>query len=241
MWTPLDADHSWFDYCIVCSMQLFFFGSSCLFIALGVFYSMISQMSILDEMKLLIRSVDELDSRTSRLLTDICPEQSIDKCSEKYDKCYFQCLKDNIIHHSFIQRTFSEYQNLVSVTLAIPFFFSSITIALFFADITSGSLTVVELSIEVFHMCMYIIMMAVMCYIGQRFTFKNEELRDSLYNTEWYNRSKEVKRAISVCMHVTYIPMELLIGNIMILNHENFSIIVNSAYSTFNMFYALQN
>ncbi|KAF6211379.1 hypothetical protein GE061_011891 [Apolygus lucorum] len=241
MWTPLDADHSWFDYCIVCSMQLFFFGSSCLFIALGVFYSMISQMSILDEMKLLIRSVDELDSRTSRLLTDKYPELSIDKYSEKYDKCYYQCLKDNIIHHSFIQRNFREYQNLASVTLAIPFFFSSITIALFFADITFGSLTLVELSIEIFHMCMYIILMAMMCYIGQLFTFKNEELRDSLYNTEWYNRSKEVKRAISVCMHVTYIPMELLIGNIMILNHENFSLIVNSAYSTFNMFYALQN
>ncbi|KAF6211378.1 hypothetical protein GE061_011890 [Apolygus lucorum] len=241
MWTPLDADHSWFYYCIVSSMQLFFFGSSSLFIGLGVFYNVISQMSILDEMKLLIRSVDELDSRTSRLLTDKYPNLSIDKYSEKYDKCYFQCLKDNIIHHSFIQRTFSEYQNLVSLSLATPFFFSSIIIALFFADITSGSLTLVELSIEVMHMCSHISLMAMMCYFGQLFTLENEEIRDSLYNTEWYNRSKEVRRAISVCMHVTFIPMELLVGNIMILNHENFSLCVNSAYTTFNIFYALQD
>ncbi|KAF6211375.1 hypothetical protein GE061_011887 [Apolygus lucorum] len=69
-----------------------------LFIGLGVFINMISQMSILDEMKLLIRSVGELDSRTSRLLTDKYPEQSIDKYSEKYDKCYFECLKEE--HYS---------------------------------------------------------------------------------------------------------------------------------------------
>ncbi|KAF6197422.1 hypothetical protein GE061_020220 [Apolygus lucorum] len=241
MWTPLDADHSWFDYCIVCSMQLFFLSSSALLMGQGVFYNMISQMHILDEMKLLVRSVDELDSRTLRLLTDKYPELSIDKYSEKYDKCYFECLKENIIHHSFIQRTFREYQDLVSVTLAIPFFFSSMIIALFFTDITSGSLTVVKLSIEVIHMFIDISIMAMMCYFGQLITLKNEELRDSLYNTDWYNRSKEVKRAISVCMHVTYIPMELLIGNIMILNHESFSLIVNSAYSTFNIFLALRN
>nr|AQM56029.1 olfactory receptor [Apolygus lucorum] len=239
MWTPLDADHSWTSYFIVIYMQITFFRIVTVSWAFGIFYTSIFQLTLLDEMRLLRKSLQEIDTRATQLFTLKYQRQPVNRKTKEYDDCYYECLKENIIHHQFIRKIYGEYQKRVGWTIAIPIYLSSVVLALSSSYIMLDNRNALKRSMDVLRIIGDSLLTFLTCHAGEMIAYENDELRNELYNTEWYDRSKKVKQAISICLHITYMPMRLY-GGYMVFNHELLSTIVNSAYSVFNFFRVIQ-
>ncbi|KAF6217072.1 hypothetical protein GE061_001425 [Apolygus lucorum] len=159
------------------------------------------------------------NTRATQLFTLKYQRQPVNRKTKEYDDCYYECLKENIIHHQFIRKIYGEYQKRVGWTIAIPIYLSSVVLALSSSYIMLDNRNALKRSMDVLRIIGDSLLTFLTCHAGEMIAYENDELRNELYNTEWYDRSKKVKQAISICLHITYMPMRLY-GGYMVFNHE---------------------
>ncbi|BET03067.1 Odorant receptor [Nesidiocoris tenuis] len=239
-WSPFDADHSTFGFIVTFAFELGYIAAILIPVSAGIFFYLGNQLAILDHLRLLRHSLGELDKRAAKLHKSKYPGVKIDKYSTDFDDCYYECLRDNIRHHQYILKAITEYQAIMSIPLFIPFLGASMLIALSGAHIISDDPKVAKKINEGAVACGEILLMVLTCVLGEELTHESENLFNAFYDTKWYNRSTRVKKAISIGLYMTTQPIVFKVGNLVTLNNSNLGVVMNSAYSTFNLFYATQ-
>ncbi|BES90770.1 Odorant receptor [Nesidiocoris tenuis] len=239
-WTPFDADHSWTAFFLTFLFQLAYFAGLAIPWSAGMMFFLENSLLILDHMKLLINSLQEIDNRAKHLYEVRYPGRKFDENSKEYDDCYYACLRDSIIHYIYLKKSFKMYGQIISFSLFILFAVGAFSMALAGAHVMSDGPKMTKKVCEIFLVIGEVVLMGMYCVFGETFKSKCEEIRDEIYGTQWYNRSAKVRRAISIFMHMTLNPMVLVAGNLIAINLLTFSMTMNSAYSYLNLFYATQ-
>nr|QQP19713.1 olfactory receptor 18 [Tropidothorax elegans] len=156
--------------------------------------------------------------------------------NKELEKCFFECLRQNIMHHQCLIRWEITSRKMLRVILLFVFFNASILMAstgyLLMKNLHSKVRTMkfIQLLItEIFHTFLF-------CFYGEQISHQNEELFQNLYGMEWYKYGPKFNSLLIVMMTVTVKPLQ---SRTAIFNTpcslETFNSLMSTAYSYFSV------
>ncbi|XP_073997422.1 uncharacterized protein [Rhodnius prolixus] len=195
------------------------------------------------EMELLIHSLNHLPSRTENLLNKTTSNKrkiNITKLREDKEmaSCYKRNLRDNAIHYQRIIRLFLDVQDILSVPMLVTFVSESIFLALSASAIVFGK-GQVDLVMSVLGIFVSESMaLLVSCWYAERIRQSSENLRDTLYATDWIYAPKDAVIYIQIMSTRALKSLTLMSFGLFPITFETFANIMNTGYSYFNLIYA---
>ncbi|XP_013147733.1 PREDICTED: odorant receptor 85b-like [Papilio polytes] len=92
-------------------------------------------------------------------------------------------------------------------------------------------------SIQFYSMLIYMVTMLsqllLYCWCGSELTTRSQELRDSLYQSPWYEQDKKFKKSLLITMECMKKPIVFKAGHYIPLSRPTFVSILRSSYSFF--------
>ncbi|CAH1392406.1 unnamed protein product [Nezara viridula] len=153
----------------------------------------------------------------------------------KFSYCIDECLKKNIQHHQVIIKAVRKL-NTVYGCYVFSFYLTS-TAAIAMSILSTSSVeefpgtafgAIIICIIEIFFVALY-------SHFGQSLTNLGEDLREEIYNIKWYYLNKKTKNTIKIIQIVAAKQLSFSFHNILLINYDSFSKVLNSAYSYYNL------
>ncbi|CAL7942947.1 unnamed protein product [Xylocopa violacea] len=142
------------------------------------------------------------------------------------------CIKHSIMIFNFLK----QIQNMFGTIIFLQLLVNCIIICLIAFNISQMKDYVPS---ELFGMLMYMCCMTyqifIYCWHGNELYFHSIDVCLSAYANNWWNNSKNFKRALLIIMTRVQCPLMLTVGNIMELSLENFVLILRTSYSIFTV------
>ncbi|BES94734.1 Odorant receptor [Nesidiocoris tenuis] len=236
MWSPIDLDNFASAWVFMYWLQSSFVLYMAIMVSSAVILCFTIMDRILDQLKLLIYGVNQLDARSKDLFKQRYPGSDFRCMTDEYDECYRECVLQNVKHHHLIKNLVKYFLDIAHIPLAVPFFGGAVLLGM--AAITLTAEDDPRVGPKCLAACLAIseaYNMYLLSYVGQRFQDLSGELYNALYFTKWYKRSVETRKAIMLMRLGSYEPMKMVAAKMLILNMKLFGDLVNSAYSIFNL------
>ncbi|KAK9512519.1 hypothetical protein O3M35_000922 [Rhynocoris fuscipes] len=199
-------------------------------------------VNIASELDLLIISIERLPERTLSLYRTMYGNRNVDfnKIRENSEllNCYKECLKQNAKHHQHIIKMFDSFFTLIGPSVFLILSIESIIIGLSAttfvlakgkhgARITSIAFCISEI-LNVFFVS----------WNADQIYSASQKLSMSLYSANWPLVDKSNARTILCMMIGSSEPLVMNYLNLMEINYETFTLVMNSAYSYLNLLFA---
>ncbi|KAE8573340.1 odorant receptor 4 isoform X1 [Halyomorpha halys] len=214
-------------------------------IAGGGYLYIVMVQNVCCQLKILIYSVEKLEERADECYYQMCGLKM--KYTEKekfsdqlYDFCYNQCLKKNFEHHQTILRLFDCVRHFFSIPVFMAYLIASIVIALSLLANNIRELPGTSINSSVLG-CIEVSYVAFISFLGQEIIDLNDELRVKMYETRWYYASNRVKNSIKIFQQMTLKPLVIMSASIVPINLDTFAVVMNSAYSYYNLINAFSD
>ncbi|KAK9502723.1 hypothetical protein O3M35_011437 [Rhynocoris fuscipes] len=242
LWSPIDVENSTTAYIIVSLIMAGFLAISALMVSSGVIGCVFVQQHICLQLRLLIYSIKNIEDKTvaeynKRYLNTRKEDLYND---EKYWKCYEFCFKQNIRHHQTIIKHHKLFKNFASIPLSVPIFSGAILLAMAGIHILSDDLRVGPKLLSFFLVFGEMLNMLMLCVCGEELKQLGEDVRLAAYSIKWYDSYSQNKKFVTIMSYGALMPLVLKAGNLVELNMPTFATIMNSAYSYFNLIYAIK-
>ncbi|XP_073987499.1 uncharacterized protein isoform X2 [Rhodnius prolixus] len=224
MWTPFDMGSQVPLHLILSVFQAFMVIINNLTISAGVAMYVVVLNYLCLHLNLLTNSIDNLDVRATELYKVRQGNRASSKLDRVlYNKCYNDCLIENIKHHQSILRLHKMYVNLSSVPLFVPFIAGAVLMSMavvhFMSDdvrigpkLTSGTVVFGEM-----------LNMLMLCVYGEKLKLLSEGARDTIYSIRWYEMDKECHQTVSIFQQATLKPMNVKCVYLLDINMETFA------------------
>ncbi|KAE8573962.1 uncharacterized protein [Halyomorpha halys] len=199
-----------------------------------------SNLHIQMHLKLLIFQYENIESRASTFYRQVYGAYPNLKGIQlyrdfKFSNCLDECLKKNIRHHQVIIRAVRKL-NTVYGCYAFNFYLTS-TAAIAMSILSTSSVeefpgtafgAIIICFIEIFFVALY-------SHFGQSLTNLGEDLREEIYNIKWYYLNKKTTSTIKIIQIMASKQLSFSFHNILLINYDSFSKVLNSAYSYYNL------
>ncbi|KAF6210571.1 hypothetical protein GE061_013677 [Apolygus lucorum] len=244
IWLPFPSDEGfshWFS---------FFFieggGGAMICLSIGgtaLLFTCLSGGLVLEQ-KRLVLSIRDIEQRARhRFRTHYKGKPGYDENGEKialvddprYQECITYCLRQNIIHHHSILKYTRMYLQLARAPLLFAFFVETVAIAMSMVKLNEGSN---KWGANIAFACIAIAEVAnmvMLCVLGELVTTGSTEINDALYFTKWYRYDTTNKRILLQFLVETRNPIVLKALDLVVCNMDQFSSVMHTAYSFFNM------
>nr|WVD93622.1 odorant receptor 9 [Graphosoma rubrolineatum] len=197
------------------------------------------------QLKILIHSIEKLEQRADDYYYQLSGFKIKYKGQKKfadklYDFCYNECLKKNFEHHQIILSSFDCVRRFFSIPVFMAYLTGSVVIALSLLSNNIWELPGTSLTSSVLG-CIEVGYMAFISFLGQTIIDLNDELRVKMYESRWYYGSNRVKNSIQIFQQMTLKPLEIMSASIVPINLDTFAVVMNSAYSYYNLINAFSS
>ncbi|KAK9507706.1 hypothetical protein O3M35_007502 [Rhynocoris fuscipes] len=191
------------------------------------------------QLRILIHSINNLEKRARNRFKQIYSKAYDIKDyyhDERYQRCYFYCLKQNIIHHQIIKKYYDEFQSYLSMIIFPAFSTATIVIALSMHEMAQESKNIGSGLVSTMLVLAEVLNTLLLCMYGEKVNTLSHDLRDTIYNTKWYNsmRNPYIKNLLPIMQEFTKKTL-IISDRFAKANLETFSTVMNSAYSYFNL------
>ncbi|BES96423.1 Odorant receptor [Nesidiocoris tenuis] len=239
LWTPFASDSGLGYWSTLVLIECF--GGAMFTLSIGGTALLFTGISggILLEQKLLILSIQNLDKRAKRRYKMLVGADEVNKNKfgedPLYQKCIEYCLQQNVIHHHCILRYYEVYQQVGTVPLLASFAIETIAIAMSMIRLNEGS---AKWGANIAFGCIAIAEMAnmiMLCVLGEQTTTLGLDMNQSLYFSKWYRFNKKNRMILLQFLIETRNPLRVGSLGLVGCNMEQFSQVMNSAYSFFNL------
>nr|APZ81427.1 olfactory receptor 4 [Adelphocoris lineolatus] len=196
------------------------------------------------EQKLLVLSIKSIEKRAKRRYRELHKgKPGIDEDGNKialnddnkYQECIGYCLRQNILHHHKILTYTNHYLDLARSPLLFAFLVETMAIAMSMVKLNEGSN---KWGANIAFACIAIAEVAnmiMLCVLGELVTSGSIEINDELYYTKWYTFNKSNKKVLLQFLLETRNPVVLAALGLVVCNMDQFSSVMHTAYSFFNM------
>ncbi|KAK9512520.1 hypothetical protein O3M35_000923 [Rhynocoris fuscipes] len=229
-------------YSTALCMQMMVGGIGVVFYFTGDVLFFNCSLKIASEIDLLIISIERLPERTLSLYRTMHDNRNVcfSKIRENTDllNCYKECLKQNVKHQQHIIKMFNSFFTVTGPSMFFILSIESILIGL--------SATIFVLAkgnyrgrISLSGFCSFeILNVFFVCWNADQIYSASQKLSMSLYSANWPLVDKSNARTILCMMIGSKEPLVMNYLNLMKINYETFTLVMNSAYSYLNILFA---
>ncbi|KAK9508282.1 hypothetical protein O3M35_007979 [Rhynocoris fuscipes] len=150
-------------------------------------------------------------------------------------------LKEAIKKHQILIRYFFRIQDLYSYSLLAMGLFSGLMFCTCIYMVSDPDSTIYMIASVSSFMIGEFILIGLYCWFGQRVVDKWENIKDTIYNIEWYTQSITTKKTLLLIMTMCTRDKVIKGGGLQEFSMKGFSELLQAGFSSYNMLKAMRN
>ncbi|XP_014249191.2 odorant receptor Or2-like [Cimex lectularius] len=198
-------------------------------------------------LRILIHYIENIEGRTLHICKSKYPSFKTPNSSRKLYKNplflaeYELCLKQNFEHFNVIREAVKILDGIIRWPMFLAILTFSLVLACALLTLIKGDTRIAPQLLSIMLLLMEAIACAKICEGGERISHLSDEVFSSFYKTKWIHCPHRIKTSMLIIQECSKKPLSIKASGITEINWNLFTKIMNSAYTYFNVLYAMDS